>query len=259
MFVGYDRFKASRAERYLRKLPAPLRRAAGSLAASLPDRPQKKGALNSLRRFFQGAGLPAGGHMRWQYFLTAETAGDLFRGRSGEEILASTLAWADRSAAASGKQDDLEREILCELSFMMPENPLMKVDKMSMACALEIRAPLIDHELVEFAGRIPSRLKLDGWTTKAILKKTMADLLPPGIATRPKHGFSFPIKHWLRGDLLGYMEGVLSGSAFIRERFNAQTVDRLVAEHRAGSKNHDHLLWSLVNLALWHQRFLAAD
>jgi asparagine synthase (glutamine-hydrolysing) len=259
VFVGYDRFKASRAERYLQKLPAPLRRAAGTLAASLPDRPQKKGALNSLRRFFQGAALPAGGHMRWQYFLSAEMARDLFRGRSGEEILATTLAWADRAAPTSGNQDNLEREILCELSFMMPENPLMKVDKMSMACALEIRAPLIDHELVEFANCIPSRLKLAGWTTKAILKKTMADLLPPGIAYRPKHGFSFPIKHWLRGDLLAYMEDVLSGSSFIRERFNAATVDRLIAEHRTGSRNHDHLLWSLVNLALWHKRFLSAS
>lgn len=258
VFVGYDRFKASRAERYLSRLPGPLRRAAGSLAASLPDRPQKKGALNSLRRFFQGAALPAGGHMRWQYFLTAELARDLYRGRDGEEILAGTLAWADRAARESGAREGLEREIYTELRFMMPENPLMKVDKMSMACALEIRAPLIDHELVEFAGRIPARLKLDGWTTKAILKKTMADILPPGIAYRPKHGFSFPIKHWLRGDLLGYMEDVLNGSAFVRERFNGQAVARLVAEHRSGSRNHDHLLWSLVNLALWHRRFLEA-
>ncbi len=257
VFVGYDRFKASRADRYLKRMPAPLRRAAGSLAAALPDRPQKKGALNSLRRFFQGAALPAGGHMRWQYFLTTETAGDLFRERTGDEILASTLAWADRAAAESEAREELEREIYCELRFMMPENPLMKVDKMSMACALEIRAPLIDHELVEFAARIPARLKLSGWTTKAILKKTMAELLPPGIAYRPKHGFSFPIKHWLRGDLLGYMEEVLSGSPFIRERFHAQAVSRLIAEHRSGSRNHDHLLWSLVNLALWHRRFLS--
>ena len=257
VFAGYDRFKASKAERYLRRLPAPLRRAAGRLAASLPDRPKKKGALNSLRRFFQGAALPAGGHMRWQYFLTAETAADIFRQRSGEEVLASTLAWADRAAEDSGGRDDLEREILCELGFMMPENPLMKVDKMSMACALEIRAPLIDHELVEFAMRIPARLKLAGWTTKAVLKKAMADLLPPGIAYRPKHGFSFPIKHWLRGDLLSYMDDVLSGSTFIAERFDGKAVQRLVAEHRAGHRNHDHLLWSLVNLALWHRQFLA--
>ena len=257
VFAGYDRFKASKAERYLRRLPAPLRHAAGRLAASLPDRPQKKGALNSLRRFFQGAALPAGGHMRWQYFLTTETAASIFSQRSGEEVLASTLAWADRAAEDAGGRGDLEREILCELGFMMPENPLMKVDKMSMACALEIRAPLIDHELVEFAMRIPARLKLAGWTTKAVLKKAMADLLPPGIAYRPKHGFSFPIKHWLRGDLLSYMDDVLSSSPFIAERFDGKAVQRLVAEHRAGSKNHDHLLWSLVNLALWHRQFLA--
>ena len=133
----------------------------------------------------------------------------------------------------------------------------MKVDKMSMACALEIRAPLIDHELVEFAARIPARLKLSGWTTKAILKKAMADLLPQGIAYRSKHGFSFPIKHWLRGDLFQYMEGVLNGSPFIHERFNTVTINRLINEHRQGKKNHDHILWSLVNLALWHQRFLS--
>ncbi|MBN2346319.1 MAG: asparagine synthase (glutamine-hydrolyzing) [Candidatus Aminicenantes bacterium] len=257
VFVGYDRFKASRAERWLRRLPAPLRRAAGRLAATLPDRPQKKGALNSLRRFFQGASLPAGGHMRWQYFLTPETARGLFRGRDGEEVLSATLAFADRAAAGSG--DGLESEIHSELTFMLPENPLMKVDKMSMACALEIRAPLIDPELVEFACRIPARLKLSGWTTKAVFKKAMADHLPPGIATRPKHGFSFPIKHWLRGDLLPYMEEVLAASPFIRERFHAGAVARMVAEHRGGKRNHDHILWSLVNLALWHRRFLEAD
>lgn len=257
VFVGYDRFKASRAARYLQRLPSPIRQAAAKLAATLPDRPQKKGALNSLRRFFQGVSLPSGGHLRWQYFLTETLAQNLYRGRSGEEILATTLSWADRAAADSSQRNPLEREIINELRFMMPENPLMKVDKMSMACALEIRAPLIDYELVEFAARIPARLKLSGWTTKAILKKAMEDLLPKGIARRSKHGFSFPIKHWLRGDLFQYMEGVLNGSPYIRERFNTVTINRLLTEHRQGQKNHDHILWSLVNLALWHHRFLA--
>ncbi|HNX97078.1 MAG TPA: asparagine synthase C-terminal domain-containing protein, partial [Candidatus Aminicenantes bacterium] len=255
VFVGYDRFKASRIDRTLARVPRPLRQAAGALARRLPDQPQKKGALNSLRRFFQGSSLPAGGHMRWQYFLTEETAGELFRGRSGEEVLATTLAWADRACEGSSLRDPLEREIVNELRFMMPENPMMKVDKMSMANALEIRAPLLDPELVEFAARIPARLKLSGWTTKAILKTAMEDLLPPGIARRPKHGFSFPIKHWLRGDLFPYTEEVLQGSPFLRERFSAAAINRLISEHRSGRRNHDHLLWSLLNLALWHRRF----
>jgi len=138
----------------------------------------------------------------------------------------------------------------------MTENPLMKVDKMSMAHGLEVRAPFLDYEFVEFVNTIPSELKLEGWTTKSILKSAMEGILPEGIAYRPKHGYSFPIKHWLRKELRDYMKDVLKDAPIIREYFQMSHVNRLAEEHIGGSHNHSHLLWALMNLGVWHYSFI---
>lgn len=258
IFVGYDRFKASRAAQLYQRLPAWLRHGVDAAAHQLPDRPQKKGMVNSLKRFVEGASLPAsGGHMRWQYFLTPRVAAGLLQNGTANKIIGESLALVEQVADQRAAQGRLDKEIYAELKFMMPENPLMKVDKMSMAHALEIRAPLLDHELVEFVCRMPGHLKLAGWTTKAIFKSTMQPSLPDGIAYRAKHGYSFPIKHWLRNDLMAYTEAVVRESSIIKEHFNPSYIDVLFAEHSGGRQNHNHLLWGLLNLALWHDLYFS--
>ena len=258
VFAGYDRFKASKAARRYTRLPGWLWQAVDRFAQGLPDRPQKKGATNSLKRFIEGAALPdSGHHMRWQYFLTPRAGTGLLQNGTAEKVIGESLALVQHYTEQRVGGNQLAQEIYAELKFMMPENPLMKVDKMSMAHALEIRAPLLDHELVEFAAQIPGHLKLEGWTSKSIFKSTMDAYLPEGIAYRSKHGYSFPIKHWLRKELKAYTEDVIRQSSIIKEHFNHRYIETLFSEHATGRQNHNHLLWGLLNLALWHQRYVA--
>ena len=124
---------------------------------------------------------------------------------------------------------------------------------MSLAHGLEVRAPFLDYEFIEFVNTIPGDMKLEGWNTKSILKSAMKDILPEGIAYRAKHGFSFPIKHWLRGDLQDYMRDVLMEASVFEEYFCTAYIKRLVEEHMTGLHNHSHLLWALMSVA--HRRW----
>lgn len=254
LFVGYDRFKASKFDRSFKRIPASLRRALGAAADRLPDTFKKKGFVNSAKRYFEGSELPPTGyHMRWQYFLGKIDRSSLFADGFLDAVDPDPFKPIGDMLGATNLEKDINRELVIELRFMMPENPLMKVDKMSMAHALEVRAPFLDYEFVEFINTIPSELKLEGWTTKSILKSAMNRILPEGTAYRPKHGYSFPIKHWLRNELQGYMWEVLNDSPIIRDYFQRNSVRRLAHEHVFGYHNHSHVLWSLINLAVWHR------
>jgi asparagine synthase (glutamine-hydrolysing) len=259
VFVGYDRFVASKVERTLYQwLPSSLRRRVlERIVAHLPDRPQKKGAINLLKRFVEGAALPLeGGHMRWQYFSNREQERRLFTPAFLDSVTADPFEPVRRHAARATSVDRLGRECYVDLRLTMPESVLMKVDKMSMGTSLEVRVPFLDHRLVEFAARIPSRLKLSGLRTRAIYRRAMEDVLPPFVLERGKQGYSLPLKTWLREELRDYMIRVLDSSPLIRQHFDPAGVNAIVDEHTRRVRNHTHVLWALMNAAVWHRRFI---
>ncbi len=136
---------------------------------------------------------------------------------------------------------------------------LMKQDQMSMAASIESRVPFLDHKLVEFAARLPERMKLRGLTTKYILRQAMADKVPSEILTRKKMGFPVPVGAWLRGQFRHLLdEYVLSARAKERGIFEPEFVGNLVARHQAG-ENHAERLWMLVNFEIWQRRFIDGD
>ncbi len=137
----------------------------------------------------------------------------------------------------------------------MVDDVLMKVDKMSMANSLEVRVPYLDHHFVELSASIPGNLKLKGFTTKYILKKTMSGLLPKNIIYRKKQGFSLPIKNWLRDELKEYMYDQLNNSEVIKDYFDNYYLNKLMEQHIRGTHNNSHRLWALMNLEWWYQRF----
>ncbi len=136
---------------------------------------------------------------------------------------------------------------------------LMKQDQMSMAASIESRVPFLDHKLVEFAARLPERMKLRGLTTKYILRQAMADKIPAEILTRKKMGFPVPVGAWLRGEFRSLLdEYVLGARAMERGIFEPDFVRNLVARHEAG-ENHAERLWMLMNFEIWQRRFLDGE
>lgn len=257
-FAGYDRFKASRLNRLYSRVPRTLRNnPMRALARMLPDRPQKKGAINMLKRFMEGAALPAEGeHLRWQYFLDPDLAGALLRAHFLKMVDQRPFRQIAAMSAECDAQDAVNREIYLDMRFMMTDSVLMKVDKMSMASSLEVRVPLLDHPLVEFIASLPGDWKLKGMTTKYILRRGLKGILPENIVNRGKQGYSLPVKHLLRNELKGYMTERINDSPLLRDHLDMAVVNRLIEEHVSMAHNHNHILWALINVAIWHNRFM---
>lgn len=136
---------------------------------------------------------------------------------------------------------------------------LMKQDQMSMAASIESRVPFLDNHMIEFAARLPVHMKLRGLTTKYVLRGAMRNVLPPEILTRKKMGFPVPINTWFRGQFRRVVdEYVLSPRAIERKIFNEAYARELVARHAAG-ENHGERLWMLINMEIWHRRFIDGE
>jgi asparagine synthase (glutamine-hydrolysing) len=257
LFGGYDTYRADRlSARLLDWQPAPLRAAAEWLARGLPLGKGKRGLANELRRFLEGARLPADWqHLRWMVFLREEQRTRLYTREFRAQVTGAAEGLV-RTVLESGAADRLAAQMRCDLRFYLPEDILAKVDAMSMATSLEARVPYLDNEVVDLALAIPSRLKVRGGERKWILKRAFAGSLPQSVLRRGKEGFSMPMKHWLAHEWNGLMHELLSpGSLAAEGLFDARYVEQLMREHESGAHNHSHLLWALMVFQLWRDRF----
>lgn len=144
-----------------------------------------------------------------------------------------------------------------DLQFYLPDCLMVKVDVASMANSLEVRAPMLDHEFVEFAATIPSRLKRDDSGGKLILRRALAGLVPAETLERRKQGFGLPLRRWFAGELHGLVRStLLDDRAHRRNLFDGGFIRRLVDEHVAGRRDWSHRLWALVWLELWFREFI---
>jgi len=153
-------------------------------------------------------------------------------------------------------KDPLSRVQYVDMKTFLVDDILMKVDKMSMANSLEVRCPLLDQHVIEYAAGLPSSLKLKGKTSKYILKKIMRNKLPDEILDRPKHGFEVPIAEWLRGDLKTFAYPYINENSAISPYFNKRTIDNMWNEHQRGIRNWSTPLWALLMFSLWHETFM---
>jgi asparagine synthase (glutamine-hydrolysing) len=139
----------------------------------------------------------------------------------------------------------------------LPEDCLVKVDRMSMAHSIESRVPLLDHLVVEFAASLPATLKMPGGRLKHLLKQLAFSLVPREVLDRPKQGFGVPVARWFRGELRDAFGDIL-GSPLARQRgyFDAGFVNRVLAEHLSGARDHSRQLWMLLVFELWHRQYV---
>ena len=144
-----------------------------------------------------------------------------------------------------------------DLKTWLPNDILVKMDRMAMANSLEVRSPLLDHHVIEFAAGLPSEMKYHGRTSKYLLKRFAERRVPASVIHRPKMGFSIPLASWLRRELRPMGEDLLlSERALGRSYFRADTVRGMWDRHQRGERNHAHHLWALMVLELWHRLFI---
>jgi asparagine synthase (glutamine-hydrolysing) len=146
-------------------------------------------------------------------------------------------------------EDGLSRAQYADLKIWLPGDILTKVDRTSMAVSLEAREPLLDHRLVEFAAKLPPRMRLRGGSGKWLMKKALASYLPDEVLHRRKMGFVTPISAWFRGPLADTAAAVARSSAFAELGwFDEAAIARIAADHRSGRAEHGRLLWQLLML-----------
>jgi len=162
-------------------------------------------------------------------------------------------------SAGPGDNGMLRRMLYTDIKTYLVEL-LMKQDQMSMSASIESRVPFLDHQLVEFAARLPEDMKLAGWTTKRILREAARGLIPDSILTRRKMGFPVPFAGWASGHWNGPIRDVLLDRRS-RERgiINATAVERLLDAHAAGARRGGDIVWALLNLELWYRTFIDGD
>jgi asparagine synthase (glutamine-hydrolysing) len=257
LFGGYETYKAQNAAQWYGRIPTTLRQQfLPSLLHHLPPQPAKKGLINKAKRFVEGVTLPAHlQHTRWMLFLSDADKAQLYQPELQAQLQEQTaVSFLQHHFTQAAARDPLAQQQYVDIKTYLADNILTKVDRMSMAASLEARTPLLDHRIVEFAVNLPPHLKLHRGQSKIILRQAMHGRLPQQILTRPKEGFSIPLKQWLQGPLRPLMTDLLAPDT-IRQRgyFQPATISRWITEHLNGRINHSHRLWSLMVLELWLQ------
>ncbi len=152
--------------------------------------------------------------------------------------------------------DALRRSQQADISFYMTHDVLVKVDRMSMAHSLEVRSPLLDHRVMEFAARLPLRLKINKKQGKILLRKLAARRLPEDVLKQPKRGFAIPAAEWLRAELKHMAsDAVFSANSIISDVLEKRELKRIWHEHQSGSRDHSVFLWGLMMLKLWEWQY----
>lgn len=162
----------------------------------------------------------------------------------------------DAAFAASRAGSEIGAIMDVDVNTYLPGDLLVKTDITTMANSIEARSPFLDHHLMEWAAGLPADLKIRSGTTKYLLKRAIADWLPPELVNRPKMGFGVPLAAWLRTELRDLSWDLLTDhTARSRGLFRPRAITRMLHEHDAGS-DHSPRIWALIQFELWHRVFV---
>jgi asparagine synthase (glutamine-hydrolysing) len=253
LFAGYPKYAVDPLARRLAALPAGLREPLLRHGVDrLPFRFRKLQVVARSARFRDEAER-----------LAAWFAG--FAGEERKRLLSPEMRPHDGLGAASFRaalaessaRRPLDRMLDADLRLWLPDDLLMKVDKMSMAAAIEARVPLLDHPLVEWAARLPDRFKIQGLEGKVLLKRLARRLIPREVVDRPKIGFTVPLAPWFRSGLRELLaDTLLSPTCLGRGYYDPAVLRRTVEDHLEGRRDGSRELWTLLTLELWHRAYI---
>lgn len=260
LLFGYPTFPAERFAHALPPLPtAWLRQLNRWVARWKPRSYDYLTWQDKLQRFLRGLGYPHDQwHVSWIGAFLPDRLSAFLTPEAYERCRGDLLADPTGQIPARATVDHWVKVSYWYLKGYLADDILVKVDRASMACSLEVRAPFLDHRVVEFACTLPRALRLRGFTTKYLLKRLMADRLPAGVTGRRKQGFAVPVGRWLRGELKDLATDLLSAETLRRQGiFQPKTVQRLLTDHIAGRADYRKELWTLMCFQLWHRRWMS--
>lgn len=249
-FGGYKRYIWAHVAHAVQRLPRFARERIAGLLGHVPTGPGRW--VREYGRHLRTD--EATRYLRFISHFSADEKSELYthdlRARFARDHTAERFAGILARSAAG---DSLGRLMELDVRTYLPDDILVKVDIASMAHSLEVRAPFVDHHVMELAAGLPSSLKIKGLTGKVLLKRAFADLVPEPILERSKRGFSLPLARWFSGELYGFArETLLSQAARERGLFEPRAVEQLLARHQRG-EDHGDRIWNLLVLELWYR------
>jgi asparagine synthase (glutamine-hydrolysing) len=268
LFAGYNRYVwGSGIWRLLSRIPVQLRRAAANAVLSmspatwdsiysrarvaLPRRLHISMAGHKVHKLANVIDAPTVDEMHRRLLSQWPDPAEFFR--AGPEA----GLWADGELSRAGQDDFVYRMMLHDQVGYLPDDILVKVDRAAMGVSLETRVPMLDHELVRFAWRVPLSMKLRDGQSKWLLRQVLYKHVPRELIERPKQGFEIPLDAWLRGPLRDWAEGLLDERKLTEDGyFRADRVRLRWQEHLSGRRNWQYGLWPILMFQAWKERWL---
>ncbi|PID57387.1 asparagine synthase (glutamine-hydrolyzing) [candidate division KSB3 bacterium] len=260
LFGGYRRYLIETLFKHYQRYPKSIQGMAMNMSKMLPA--SRKSALKEyfllLKRFLscQEESSPMLRHLNMMSCFTDDAREALFSARLTEAFLEMPHP-LEIHYKKTADMDDLARTLFTDFHSYLPDDLLVKEDRMTMAASLEGRLPFLDHEFVEYVAAIPSSLKVRNLTTKYIFKEAMRPTLPASIIDRRKHGFAVPIGEWFKRELKDYAHDVFQDTKTAQRGYcNADYSIKLLNEHQKGLQDNSPQLWALLMFELWCREYL---
>jgi asparagine synthase (glutamine-hydrolysing) len=253
LFAGYPKYIVDWLARYYQILPRPIRdQVIAPLLERLPYNMRK------LKMAARALSQPAPERwMNWFGVFNGPLKNNLLSESTKARIAGDSSQAFRRWLEQNPQRDDLSSMLYLDTKIWLPDNLLMKGDKMTMAASLEARIPFLDYRLIEFASAIPSNIKVKPFQAKYLLKRAYADFLPEPILTRKKMGFNVPISIWFRGEQRNLITRLLlSERARSRGFLNSEFVASILRDHLEGRTQYGNQLFILASLELWFRVFI---
>lgn len=260
ILAGYETYQAYYLRQIYHLIPSWFRqRVIAPLVFSLPSSDTKISLEMKLKRFINGAELPAEeAHAYWRVIFDMSLRHQLLspiidkQGARGDFVDLYRSLYNKTNA-----RHPLNRLLYVDTRFYLPNDSLVKIDRMTMAHGLEARTPFLDYRLVEFTAKVPPHLKLNEFRHKKyLLKAAMKDKLPASVLYRKKAGFNIPNALWIKGKLKPFVSDCLSPGNIQRIGLNNNVVRKLLHDHIEGKSENSHQIWNLLTLVLWWQKFI---
>jgi asparagine synthase (glutamine-hydrolysing) len=252
ILAGYPTYQAHYLLRWLQTWPTPIQAGLRRLAQALPVSHRKVSLDFKLKRLTAALAWNLDyAHYSWRRIWAPEELAHLLPGLPVAEAYHLYQHWLDRA----GETSSLNRMLYADTRFYLPNDMLVKVDRMTMAHGLEARAPFLDHVLVELAARLPEAWKLRGLVWKKyLLRRLLQDQVPPAIRWQSKRGFNVPVGLWFKGELRDFCHAHLRQLRHLG-CFATDYVETVWQQHQRDERDWSHHLWGLLILSLWWQTF----